>query len=61
MLKDKNYTKLELKVINTTQYAITDMMFDPHVLVNEFMEAHPKLKKEFRFNGLWKPDENDQA
>ena len=35
-------------------------MFDPSVIVDHYMESHPKLKNMYRFNGLWKPSDNPE-
>ena len=55
-----NYAKIQIALINDSKYQINHPFFDPHEIVDSYMKTRPKLKNEYRFNGLWKPDKSNQ-
>ena len=55
MLKEENYTRVHLTVPNTSGISSSELFFDPHMVVDMFLNNHPLLKAQFKFNGLWKP------
>ena len=54
-----NYSKIQIGLTNDSGYSINHPFFDPYTLVESYMSSRPKLKNEYRFNGLWKPDKSN--
>ena len=53
--------KIEYKLENTTEYALNDFFFDPHVVVNNFLQGHPRFAAKYSYQGLWKPDQDNES
>ena len=52
---------IQIALDNTSgQFSIDHPMFDPHDLVQGYLDCHGKLKSQYRFNGLWKPSKQSE-
>ncbi len=58
-LLNNDLSKVQLKLENTSEWTVDNIMFDPHSVVDSWLQSYPLFNTHYRFNGLWKKDPAD--